>query len=59
METDKRRECDGCIYMGWCGWYKCCNYIFIKGESRPCPPGKDCTVKVTRKRKRRKNNGQK
>jgi hypothetical protein len=29
---------------------KCCNYIFIKGHSRPCPPGKACTVKVKRRK---------
>lgn len=28
------------------GYYegsRCCNYIFVQGEKRPCPPGKDCT----------------
>ena len=47
------RACLGCIYMGWVGgWYGCCNYIFMEGKRRPCPPGKDCTVK-TKKRKKK------
>lgn len=36
--------CDGCIYFIG-EYHKCCNYIFVKGERRPCPPGKDCTVR--------------
>ena len=49
------RACKGCIYFGWIGGYHgCCNYIFIAGERRPCPPGKDCTVKKTKKRGRKK-----
>ena len=30
--------------------YRCCHYIFIEGHSRPCDPGKGCTVKIRRKR---------
>lgn len=47
------KYCKGCIY--WGGVYEnnaCCNYIFAKGHSRPCPPGKDCTEKITGKRYR-------
>ena len=33
---------------------KMCHYIFDKDMMRPCPPGKDCTVKEL---KRRKKNG--
>jgi hypothetical protein len=48
-----KKHCEGCIY--WGGGYmgsECCNYIFIKRERRPCPAGKDCTVKVKGKRLR-------
>lgn len=49
------RACKGCIYMGWIGGYLgCCNYIFMAGKPRPCPPGKGCTVKETKKRGRKK-----
>lgn len=44
--------CRGCIYFQKND--KSCNYIFIEGHSRGCPPGKDCirkTVKLKRKRK--------
>lgn len=59
-KTEKRiyyRACKGCIYYGLIGPYGCCNYIFIKDERRPCPPGKDCTVKQKRKRTRRAEDG--
>lgn len=39
--------CEGCRYFF--GHYQqnaCCNYIFMVGHRRPCPPGKDCTVKT-------------
>lgn len=45
-KNEKKDGCEGCIYYG--GYYpvsRCCNYIFIMGEQRPCPPGKDCTVR--------------
>lgn len=41
-------HCKGCIYLGCVGGgMGCCNYIFIEGKRRPCPPGKECTVKTT------------
>lgn len=46
------KYCKGCIY--WGGGFsdtKCCNYIFMNDHSRPCPPGKDCTEKVLKKRR--------
>jgi len=47
--------CEDCIcYYGDSENNKCCNYIFIHGTKRPCPPGKDCTVKKTREKIRRK-----
>jgi hypothetical protein len=47
-----KKYCKGCVY--WGGAYEnnfCCNYIFVEKHRRPCPPGKDCTEKVTGKRK--------
>lgn len=43
------KHCEGCFYYR--GEYvnnKCCNYIFIRGTKRPCPPGEGCTVKEER-----------
>lgn len=49
MVNDGNTECDGCIYFfGDYSLSRCCNYIFIKGEPRPCKPGKGCTVKEER-----------
>ena len=31
-----------------------CNYYLDTSIRRPCPPGKDCTVRVLRKRGRKK-----
>ena len=48
-----KKYCKGCVY--WGGDYEnnyCCNYIFIEGHRRPCPPGKGCTEKTLGKRKR-------
>lgn len=46
--------CKGCVhYMRVGGDQKCCHYIFNKGHKRPCDPGKDCTVRETRKRGRK------
>lgn len=48
------KYCENCIYFhGWSDNGLCCNYILMKGVSRPCDPGKGCTVKIKRKRKRR------
>lgn len=53
------RACNGCVYRGRVGSYGCCDYIFIKDKPRPCPPGKDCTVKETGRKKRRTEDGKK
>ena len=46
--------CKGCIhYLKTGGELRCCHYIFRKGHSRPCDPGKDCTVKETRRRRKK------
>lgn len=44
--------CKGCVYLGRAGSIGICNYIFMKGKPRPCPPSKDCTVKETKKRRK-------
>ena len=41
------KYCEGCDYY-YGDSCKTCNYIFITGHRRPCPPGKDCTVKKVR-----------
>ena len=40
-------------YQGNCEANMCCCYLLITDKRRPCPPGKDCTVKVKRKRVRK------
>lgn len=46
--TFSTEYCEGCdYYFGSCS--KTCNYIFVTGHRRPCPPGKDCTVRMERK----------
>lgn len=58
LKKTYNRACLGCIYMGWVGSYLgCCNYLLMTGKRRPCPPGKECTVKHKQKRTRRTDNG--
>ena len=48
LVNPNKKHCTGCAY--WGGAYEhnaCCNYIFVEGHSRPCPPGKGCTERVT------------
>lgn len=48
------KNCRDCVYFFGINDPSCtCNYIFMEGHSRGCPPGDECTVKVKRKRKRR------
>ena len=45
-------NCRDCKYFyGYTDFDVCCNYIFVTGRRRPCPPGDGCTVKVKRKRR--------
>jgi hypothetical protein len=53
IRNPNAKYCVGCVYYQG-EITKCCNYIFIKGKSRPCPPGKDCTEKIERKGYREK-----
>lgn len=40
----RKHPCNGCrFYFG--AYTKFCNYIFLIGHRRPCPPGKGCTAK--------------
>lgn len=41
-------KCKGCIYLSES--VGCCDYIGHTDKRRPCPPGKDCTVKKVSKR---------
>lgn len=52
MATDTTMDmhCLGCKY--YCNIYEnvyYCSYMFREDKRRPCPPGKDCTVKVNGK----------
>lgn len=50
----KDKHCQDCFYyrnMYDCAWY--CAYIFVEDKKRPCPPGKECTVKIRRKDRKR------
>jgi len=49
------KYCKGCYYYGGgCETTATCNYIFIVGHRRPCPPGKDCTVKKAKRKPRQR-----
>ena len=46
IQNPNRKYCKGCYYWGGLnGSCDCCNYIFVEGRKRPCPPGKGCTVR--------------
>ena len=46
----KDKHCDGCIYYrSFHNTDRYCAYIFLTGSRRPCPPGAECTEKVTKK----------
>ena len=50
LNNHRTKPCNGCVYLGYIGDTMGCNYIFIKDKRRPCPPGKDCTVKEKKSR---------
>ena len=53
VQNTNAQYCKGCVYWGGDSENNaCCNYIFVKGHRRPCPPGKDCTEKIKGKRYR-------
>ena len=48
------KPCGGCIYYyGPSEGTICCNYLLDTGKRRPCPPGKDCTVRKSRRNKKK------
>ena len=53
QNTAVDKHCLGCKYYYTIVETLCyCSYIFQEDKRRPCPPGKYCTVK-TKKRKRK------
>lgn len=51
-----RKECNGCKYRGKTGSGDItCDFMFLTGVPRGCPPGKGCTRKVTGKKLKRRN----
>lgn len=51
LEYAKKHPCCGCQYSSHGTANNIfCNYIFIEGHRRPCPGGKDCTVKEKKSR---------
>ena len=55
----KKKVCDsfckGCVYYdGWYEYNMHCNYILMEGKRRGCDPGKGCTKKVKKSKKRSK-----
>lgn len=49
------KACKGCRYykMMQCPSAMICDYISIEGKKRPCRPGKDCTVKTLKERRKK------
>lgn len=50
QQVFKDKHCQDCFYyrkIYEISWY--CAYVFIEDKKRPCPPGKECTVKIRRK----------
>lgn len=46
------QHCKGCVYFyeyGETSGLKVCEYMFQTGNRRPCPAGKGCTVRATKK----------
>ncbi len=55
MVSHQDKNCNGCKYYHQISTHLLgCHYIFMEGKRRPCDPGKDCTVKDTGKRRRKK-----
>lgn len=45
----KQNACNACFYYrSVSAGNRSCDYILIENHRRPCPPGKDCTVKKAR-----------
>lgn len=52
----RKSYCDDCVYSAALSAVttRVCNYFLATDKRRPCPAGEGCTVKVVRKRRRRK-----
>lgn len=47
------KHCDGCKYYSKItGAIYYCTYLMQTDRRRPCPPGKGCTVKIPKKRRK-------
>jgi hypothetical protein len=47
--------CNGCIYLqGTRFRHFHCSYILKTDKKRPCDPGQGCTVRATKRRRRKK-----
>lgn len=46
VKIEEQHPCTGCHYWRLCGLDKCCNFIFIEGHMRGCPPGEGCIRKI-------------
>lgn len=44
--------CKNCVFIGFIGSDRCCDYILITGHSRGCPAGRECTQKVVGKKRK-------
>lgn len=52
----KKDPCAGCYYRrGPTQDSKSCDYLLIEGHRRPCPPGVECKVKITKKKRSTEN----
>ena len=54
MTEEKQRlfdkHCKGCkYYVGITSLIYCCQYYEMEDKLRPCPPGKECTVRKEKK----------
>ena len=54
IHNPNEKHCIGCAYWFCDNNVNSCNYIFVEGHRRPCPPGKDCTEKKPKKKGRKK-----
>ena len=51
--ADVRKECRGCVHLGWANGYRCYDYILHELHSRPCPAGQCREAGVYKSRKKR------
>ena len=55
----RSRRCKGCVYgVRMSGDIFYCDYLTRVGKRRPCPPGDECTVRVTTRQQRARENGE-